>query len=139
MTSIVGEAEVLKIDERGRVRVPVERREALLDEFEKSGMSGAKFARFAGVNYGTFATWAQRRRQQRAEAPASESGTLRLVEATVENERSETTSMAETAGLLIELPGGGRVSVESPMQLRLVAELLMLMAQERNPSGFRRC
>jgi len=26
MTSIVGEGEVLKIDERGRVRVPVERR-----------------------------------------------------------------------------------------------------------------
>jgi len=48
MTSLIGEAEVLKTDTRGRVRVPVERREALLDEFEKSGMSGAKFARLAG-------------------------------------------------------------------------------------------
>jgi len=48
MTSLIGEVEVLKTDTRGRVRVPAERREALLDEFEKSGMSGAKFARLAG-------------------------------------------------------------------------------------------
>jgi hypothetical protein len=32
-------------------------------------------------------------------------------------------------GLLIELPGGGRVLVESPMQVRLAAELLGMMAQ----------
>ena len=56
----------------------------------------------------------------------------RLVEATVETERSEVTSMTEPAGLLIELPGGGRVRVESPMQLRLAAELLGLMAQGMN-------
>jgi hypothetical protein len=31
---MTAEAEVLKQDERGRVRVPAERREALLDEFE---------------------------------------------------------------------------------------------------------
>jgi DNA-binding transcriptional regulator/RsmH inhibitor MraZ len=55
MTSLIGEAEVLKTDTRGRVRVPAERREALLDEFEKSGMSGAKFARLAGIHYATFA------------------------------------------------------------------------------------
>ena len=54
---MVGEVEVLKTDKRGRVRVPVERREALLDEFEKSGMSGAKFARLAGIKYATFANW----------------------------------------------------------------------------------
>jgi hypothetical protein len=57
MTSIVGEAEVLKIDARARVRVPVETWEALLDEFEKSGMSGARFARLAGIKYTTFANW----------------------------------------------------------------------------------
>jgi len=73
MTSIVGEAEVLKIDERGRVRVPVERREALLDEFEKSGMSGAKFARLAGIKYATFANWTLARRKARSqESPSSE-------------------------------------------------------------------
>ena len=37
-------ASVLKTDVRGRVRVPNNRREELLNEFEKSGLSGPKFA-----------------------------------------------------------------------------------------------
>ena len=44
MTSMNAKTEVLKQDVRGRVRVSAERREALLDEFERSGASGAKFA-----------------------------------------------------------------------------------------------
>ena len=49
MTSLSEDHHVLKSDTRGRVRVPVERREALLDEFERSGLSGLKFAALAGV------------------------------------------------------------------------------------------
>jgi hypothetical protein len=125
MTSIVGEAEVLKTDERGRVRVPVERREALLDEFEKSGMSGAKFASLAGIKYATFANWTQARRKAKGqETPVS--GPLRLMEAVMEGGGSG------SCGLVIELPGGGRVRVESPLQLRLAAELLTMMAQNSN-------
>ena len=37
-----------------------------------------------------------------------------------------------SGGLVIELPGGGRVRVESPLQLRLAAELLSMMAQSSN-------
>jgi hypothetical protein len=126
MTSIVGEAEVLKIDERGRVRVPVERREALLDEFEKSGMSGAMFARLAGIKYATFANWTQARRKAKGrETPGSEP--LRLMEAVMEDGGG-----SGSGGLVIELPGGGRVRVESPLQLRLAAELLTMMAQSSN-------
>ena len=125
MTSIVGEAEVLKIDERGRVRVPVERREALLDEFEKSGMSGAKFARLAGIKYATFANWTQARRKAKGhDTPGG--GPLRLIEAVMEGGGSG------LGGLVIELPGGGRVRVDSPLQLRLAAELLTMMAQSSN-------
>jgi len=57
MTSTTVKAEILKQDGRGRVRVPVDRQEALLDAFEKSGASGAKFARLAGLKYATFAGW----------------------------------------------------------------------------------
>jgi DNA-binding transcriptional regulator/RsmH inhibitor MraZ len=125
MTSIVGEAEVLKIDERGRVRVPAERREALLDEFEKSGMSGAKFARLAGIKYATFANWTQARRKAKGhDTPGSEP--LRLIEAVMDGGGSG------PGGLVIELPGGGRVRVDSPLQLRLAAELLTMMAQSGN-------
>ena len=41
---------MLKTDTLGRVRTPVERREALLDEFEGSGMSGVKFAEYFGIS-----------------------------------------------------------------------------------------
>ena len=56
---------VLKQDGMGRVKMPVARREHLLDEYEHSGLSGAKFAALAGIKYSTFASWAQRRRRQR--------------------------------------------------------------------------
>jgi hypothetical protein len=68
MTSMNGEENstevVLKSDVLGRVKTPLERREALVDEFEKSGMSGQAFAKWAGLNYQTFATWVQKRRKK---------------------------------------------------------------------------
>jgi hypothetical protein len=59
MTDIQGSAgAILKTDTRGRVQRPVAQRERLLDEFEKSGLSGSKFAALVGVKYQTFAGWA---------------------------------------------------------------------------------
>ena len=58
------ELTILKQDGRGRVRTSAARREQLLDEFERSGLSGAKFAELVGVKYQTFATWVQRRQRQ---------------------------------------------------------------------------
>jgi len=56
---------ILKTDLLGRVRTPREHREMVLDEFERSGLSGERFATLAGIKYSTFATWAQKRRRQR--------------------------------------------------------------------------
>ena len=88
MTSVNGSEEVLKQDTRGRIRVSRERRESVLAEFERSGLTGAKFARLAGINYQTFAGWVRRRKLSRAEAGGSLSqpiltggGTVRLFEA----------------------------------------------------------
>jgi hypothetical protein len=137
MTSLSEDHHVLKSDTRGRVRVPVERREALLDEFERSGLSGLKFAALAGVKYPTFALWVQKRRKARqsqtgetsetpgASAPGPESTRpLRLFEAVAEFERGPNCA----AGLILELPGGAKARVESPAQIRLAAELLRLIA-----------
>lgn len=55
--------ELLKVDALGRVWTSADRREWLLDEFERSGVAGAEFARIAGIKYSTFATWVQRRRR----------------------------------------------------------------------------
>ena len=53
-----GEAVVLKTDALGRVKMTAAQRERVLDEFERSGLSGAKFAKLAGIKYQTFATLA---------------------------------------------------------------------------------
>jgi hypothetical protein len=50
-TELMAAEPLLKTDVLGRVRTPVERREMLLDEFEKSGLSGKKFAAMTGVSY----------------------------------------------------------------------------------------
>lgn len=39
---------ILKPDSRGRVRMPPQRREELLAEFERSGLPATKFAELAG-------------------------------------------------------------------------------------------
>jgi hypothetical protein len=56
---------VLKQDVLGRVKTPKAHREELLDEYERSGLPGLKFAELAGIKYPTFATWAQKRQRQR--------------------------------------------------------------------------
>jgi transposase len=54
--------EIFKRDKMGRVRVPRARREALLDEYERSGISGVQFANYVGIKYSTLANWIQERR-----------------------------------------------------------------------------
>ena len=142
MTSTIVKAQILKQDGRGRVRVPLARREALLDEFEKSGASGAKFARLAGIKYATFAGWVLKRRKlpgRSAKAtPDSPAGRddavvsaspVRLFEALVEGGSAGGRNPVNAQGLLIDLPGGSRILVESPVQLQMAAELVALIAQ----------
>ena len=141
MTSLNANAEVLKQDERGRVRVSVQRREALLDEFERSGASAAKFAGLVGVRYSTFANWVLQRRKQRPSADKAVNATagvsdavaktlpLRLLEAVLEGGGHAEQPSAGSHGLVIELPGGSRMLVGSPVQLEMAAELVALIAQ----------
>lgn len=56
---------ILKRDVLGRVTVTPAQREMILEEFERCGLKGLPFARLAGVNYGTFASWVQKRRRAR--------------------------------------------------------------------------
>jgi hypothetical protein len=37
----------------------------LLEEYDRSGMSGIRFAQHAGIKYTTLAYWLKRRRRQR--------------------------------------------------------------------------
>jgi hypothetical protein len=142
MTSTNMPLKVLKQEARGRVWVAAPRREALLDEFERSGVSGAKFARLVGIKYPTFAGWVHRRRCARGEnagvagepeALGSEAlasgGPVRLFEAMVEAGPDAGRAARDGGGLQIELPGGCRARIDSPAHLELVAELVTLLAQ----------
>lgn len=134
MTSMIASNEIFKRDRLGRVRVPVERREALLAEFEKSGVSGAAFARMVGVKYHTFITWVEKRRQGRELAAAlrgnQSSQAVRLIEAVVESAQSERSGVTGAGGLVVELPGGSRIEITTPWQAQMVAELVVLIAQQ---------
>jgi|ERR1700730_8464999 hypothetical protein len=66
MTFAAEEAgQILSQDARGRVLVSRERRESLLEEYDRSGMSGVKFAQYVGIKYSTLAYWLQSRRRHR--------------------------------------------------------------------------
>jgi hypothetical protein len=133
MTFMTEGDQILKSDARGRVRVPVGRQEALLDEFERSGLSGVKFAQLVGVKYPTFALWVQKRRRARAALTTEGAGVsvaparrpIRLFEAVT----GEPAAGRSGEVLTVELPGGGRLLVEAPRQLRWAAELLRLLSQ----------
>lgn len=134
MTSTKTGSEVLKQDSCGRVRVPLERREALLDEFEKSGASGAQFARIAGLKYATFANWVHQRRKRRIQgggqlSVAGNGGAIPLFEALVESGSRGAERSGGMGGLLVEMPGGSRMRIESPVQMAMAAELVALIAQ----------
>ena len=58
---------ILKRDALGRIGYTRGQRDALLDEFEPSGLKGAAFARMVGISYPTLANWIQKRRHLRAD------------------------------------------------------------------------
>ena len=126
-----GEAVVLKTDTSGRVRMSAVQHERVLDEFERSGLSGAKFAKLAGVKYQTFATWARRRgRQREAEAgkvpttPAEPVKWLEAVDGEVPNSGSKTGH-----AVVLRWPGGASVELHHSGQISMAAALVRALAQ----------
>jgi len=116
---------VLKTDGLGRVRTPAARRETLIQEFERSGLSGAKFAALTGIKYSTFAGWAQRRRRQAAQAgkvPTKPADSMQWLEAVVEQAQDAGTQ--NSTSLVLELPGAARVQIVTAEQAALAATLL---------------
>jgi len=117
---------ILKTDSRGRVRTSAKRRETLLEEFDRSGLSGKKFAEVTGLKYQTLATWLQKRR--RAGQPSSQAGdTVRWLEAVVD--RAQVSGGQNPTALVLMLPGGARVEISDAQQVSLTASLLRALAK----------
>jgi len=130
-TTGAAEGEIFKTDTVGRVRVPRARREALLDEFERSGASGAQFAAYVGVKYSTFAAWVHQRRRRKAalaqggapsDKPAKKAAEpMRWWETVLEGELK---ASSEAEGLQVRLPGGAQLHIANGSQAALAAVLL---------------
>ena len=136
---------ILKRDTLGRVTLTGEQREHLLDEFERSGLKGVPFARLAGVNYPTFASWIQKRRRARgdytrvsrwqASAGGEPPRALSWVEAVLASPQSAAPGTGTgngngngngngAAALQLNLPGGAHLTITTPQQAALAAQLL---------------
>ena len=112
-------AQILKVDVSGRVWTPRERREAVLDELERSGMAATKFAEHVGVKYPTLASWVQKRRRRRAAVQGAGTGggdrgpaACQWVEAAV-----DAAAGGGERRLTVHLPGGARVEVADAWQV----------------------
>ena len=123
MNTTPADETILKTDVLGRVKTPAARREQLLDEFERSGLTGQKFAEVVGIKYQTFATWVQKRRRQRGAYPAvKRPKQLRWLEAVVGEAQSS--GDKTPLPLVLELPGGAKLQINDANQAALAAVLL---------------
>ena len=128
MTSTTGLVD--RTDSRRQIRISRKKREALLAEFDKSGMSGSKFAKQEGIKYTTLAYWLQKRRRPRSKtilAQKSVPGTrnkVRWLEAVVDDPQNKEPPMLATATLVVHGPGGVRLELSDDKQVKLAAQLL---------------
>jgi len=117
---------IIKTDVLGRMRTSAARRESLLDEFEKSGLSAKKFAGLSGLKYQTLAAWLQKRRRQK-QAPARGADTVQWLETVVEQVRNP--AVATASSVILRLPGGTPVERGDVKQMPMAAALVRALAQ----------
>jgi transposase-like protein len=113
----------IQTDSQGHLRPSPEQREVLLDEFERSGLSVAQFAKQINVGYSTLAHWRHKRDKRRSGGATHKSSPLRLVEAVVST-APVNGCLNTPVSLNVQLPGGARIELNSQDQLPLAAGLL---------------
>jgi transposase-like protein len=108
---------ILKADRRGRLRYTPEQKQALIEAYEASGLSGPRFAAMHGVNYQTLVSWLKKRRQADPDHPALRS----LVPAELDGVSPRSTTALP---LEILLPCGVKLAIHTPSQIDLAATLI---------------
>ena len=114
---------LIRTDGLGRMQRTPEQRERILDEYERSGLSGPKFAALCGVKYQTFASWLARRKSRR-QAPSKHPAQRKPATPVRWLEASVQPAGASTTGLLLQLPGGVRVQISNEHHIPLAAALV---------------
>jgi len=128
MTDTTTTGAILVQDTLGRVRTPREKREQILDEYERSGMSGAAFAALVGVKYSTLSSWIQQRRRKGAAASLATAATVRWVEAVPAH---EVTAPPTTGPLRVQIGAAVWLDVTNAEQASWAGQMLRTMGVER--------
>lgn len=141
--------DVLKADVLGRVKVKPKVREQIIDEFERSGMSGRAFAKHHGIKEQTFASWIQKRRRARGDyqneeilrklrmpkqaaslngpakaKPSLKSMALSLIEVALPSADNSVQTEPCAGTLEVVLPCGATVRINNRSQLGMLKALL---------------
>jgi hypothetical protein len=128
MSSTDSSSEVIESSKRGYALVSRARREELLGEFERSGMSAPNFAKLVGIKYPTFMGWIYQRRGKQVQHPSQSSVPAKgesglWFEAVIE--KAQAAIPPGTAQpLLVRLPSGAALEVGHSSQVQLGAALL---------------
>ena len=107
------------VDTKGRIRTSKDQRRVILAEFERSGVSAARFAKRTGLKYSTLAGWVQRYRRSK---PQTRVRQVRLLEAVVE--QAQGPGGKNPAVMVLQLPGGARVALTNVQRVALAAALV---------------
>lgn len=115
----------LKTDRAGRVRVPRERRQQIVAEWGKSGLSAMRFAAAIGVKYQNPSGWIRRHGGRGGAGSAAMATPIQphWMEMAV-----SLGSVRASSGLRVELPGGAALVVGDAGQIPLVIQLLRALS-----------
>lgn len=127
--------QILKLDTRGRIKTPSDRRGLLLEEFDRSGMSGVQFAKWAGIKYTTWAGWVRQRKAAKRKMPVTVEPVRAKpwVEGVVERHEVARPCSPGQSGLLVHTSTGLRLELSEEQHVAWAAKLL------RHLEGSRPC
>jgi transposase-like protein len=131
MTKITREeVQIIPLDARGRKRYTREHRALVMAEYERSGMSAMRFAKWCGINYSTLMNWIEAKREQEEPRKTGVAGgkeKVEWVEAVVEGGKN-----LRGERLIVQGPLGIRMEVGDENQARLAVEIFRQLGGEKS-------
>jgi len=126
---------ILRADTLSRVRTPAAKREQILAEFERSGLSGARFARLHGINYQTLMAWTRKRRVSTSPGLPAGGATVDPVGHFAAQLGLREVRIGADSGLEVEICGGVRLHIATPEQADLAGRLIRSLQLDRTAPG----
>jgi len=119
--------DIIKSDQRGRLRYTQEQRDALVSACQASGLSTPRFAAIHGVKYQTLAAWIHRRNREAKPARPCLPQSAPFMLVPVEREGPALSGVSSL--MEVNLPGGATLRVTAPGHIPLAAALIRELAK----------